>query len=162
MPPAIKIVNGKKLCNKCGRTLPIDKFRKDGELKCGYSCYCIECWNKKNVLWRKEHLEKSRQQGRECAKRRLIRLREIVLKYYGKRCACCEESNEKFLTVDHIDGKGAEHRKSIAKETGANKNGRNISSIRMYAWIIKNNFPALFQILCYNCNCARGFRGSCH
>lgn len=68
-----------------------------------------------------------------------------VLNYYSKgmiRCACCGENNIKFLTIDHINNEGHKHRKEIKGQ------------ILIY-WLIKNNLPEGFQILCYNCNCAK-------
>jgi hypothetical protein len=50
----------------------------------------------------------------------------------------------RFLTVDHINNDGAEHRRKI---------GAGICSL--YWWLKKNHFPDGFQILCYNCNGAR-------
>lgn len=65
-----------------------------------------------------------------------------VLIHYGNKCQCCGEGERIFLTVDHVNGDGAEHRK--------------ISSIRSMAqWLVKNNFPLGYQILCYNCNCGK-------
>ena len=31
----------------------------------------------------------------------------------------------------------------------------------LLGWIIKNNFPEGFKILCHNCNNAKGFYGKC-
>ncbi|MDE1814921.1 MAG: hypothetical protein KGI05_09715, partial [Thaumarchaeota archaeon] len=58
------------------------------------------------------------------------------------KCACCGESIVEFLTMDHINNDGAEHR-------------RKIGSAYLYSWLISNNFPEGFQVLCWNCNCAR-------
>lgn len=54
----------------------------------------------------------------------------------------------KFLTIDHINNDGAEHKRSRA-------------GVDLYDWIIKHNFPDTFQTLCWNCNCAKGKYGSC-
>lgn len=59
------------------------------------------------------------------------------------RCFCCGEANILFLTLDHTKNNGAEHRKEI-------KGG-----FAMQRWIIQNNFPSGFQVLCWNCNCGR-------
>jgi hypothetical protein len=72
-----------------------------------------------------------------------------VLLAYGNRCACpgCFEVNPKFLTLDHINGGGLKDRREIG------------SSIQIYRWVIKNNFPSTFQLLCWNCNCGRSRNG---
>ena len=39
--------------------------------------------------------------------------RNKVLIAYGNKCNCCGEKNIKFLTIDHINNDGAEHKKKI-------------------------------------------------
>lgn len=36
-----------------------------------------------------------------------------------------------------------------------------VAGSRFYVWLKKNNYPPGFQILCYNCNCAKGHFGYC-
>ena len=79
------------------------------------------------------------------AKRWRASLKQEVFSAYGKSCVCCGENNMPFLTIDHINGEGGKHRKSV--------NGR------IYYWLKKNNFPPGFQTLCYNCNCGRRING---
>lgn len=64
---------------------------------------------------------------------------------YGNKCACCGELNQFFLTLDHKKGNGNTHRKDIRK----------MGSNDWYKWIIENNFPNEFQLLCFNCNLGR-------
>lgn len=80
------------------------------------------------------------------AKRRLA-----VIKYYsnGKMCcACCSESKLEFLAIDHING-------------GGNKQRKESKVSNLAQWILKNNFPEGFQILCHNCNFAKGVYKIC-
>jgi len=77
-----------------------------------------------------------------------INQRKLVLEHYGgtpPSCSCCGESIIEFLTVDHIDNDGAAHRRDNKIASGG----------QTYSWIIKNNFPPGFQILCMNCNFGR-------
>lgn len=70
-----------------------------------------------------------------------------VIDYYSKgkmNCVCCGEDTLLFLTVDHINNNGSAERK---KFTGGGHHN--------YRYIIKNNFPPGYQILCFNCNCGR-------
>ena len=70
-----------------------------------------------------------------------------VFDHYGRRCACCgEERSILFLAIDHMDGGGAKHKKSIKSKS-------------LYKWLIDNNFPDRFQTLCHNCNIARYLNG---
>ena len=73
-----------------------------------------------------------------------------VISYYTNNkncCSCCGEKTYEFLSIDHIVGGGTKHR----KETGVNVD----------RWIINNNFPIGFDILCQNCNFAKGLYGKC-
>jgi hypothetical protein len=72
----------------------------------------------------------------------------MCLKHYGGKCACCGEERREFLSIDHINGGGAKHRKEIHRAS-------------LYFWLIKNNFPDAFRILCHNCNQAMGIYGYC-
>lgn len=111
-------------CAICGKDLPVDNKGK----RCDT---CIEKWK----LW---YVESG-------YKERLAFMRDEdfhhILDHYGTRCVCCGQDEPKFLTVDHIDGKGNEHRKKIKKYGSG-----------FYKWLIDQNFPCGFQILCYNCN----------
>jgi hypothetical protein len=70
-------------------------------------------------------------------------MKDKIFKHYGEQCICCGESEQAFLTIDHIDGKGTEQRANLKGGDG------------FYRWLIKNNFPEGFRTLCYNCNCGR-------
>lgn len=75
-------------------------------------------------------------------------LKTKVFAAYGARCTCCGETEPQFLTLDHVNGGGNQHRKEIGKGTPC-------SSDQMMRWVVDNNFPDTMQILCYNCNCGR-------
>lgn len=82
------------------------------------------------------------------------RLKSEVFAAYGNKCACCGEAQIEFLTLDHIHNDGAEHRRSLGIGVGA---GRNV-----YADVKRQNFPKdRFQLLCWNCNCAKQHFGTC-
>ena len=67
------------------------------------------------------------------------------------KCACCKEKGVKFLSIDHINNDGNIQRKKQGHGGGDHT----------YRWIVKNNFPKGFQVLCYNCNQAKGIYGKC-
>lgn len=56
-------------------------------------------------------------------------------------CACCGERELTFLVLDHINGGGSKHRKSI-----------NASNV--YTWLKARGYPDGFRVLCANCNFA--------
>lgn len=78
----------------------------------------------------------------------LDRLRsEVMNAYGGPRCVCCGETLVEFLTLDHKDGGGNQHRKEVRNQ--------------VYRWLKLRNFPPGFQVLCMNCNWAKGKYGEC-
>lgn len=66
-------------------------------------------------------------------------LKQQVFEHYGEACACCGATEK--LTVDHIHGDGKRHRQEMG---GLGKT--------IHAWLVRNNFPPGFQILCSSCN----------
>jgi len=61
-------------------------------------------------------------------------------------CRCCgQNSHIDFLTIDHIDG-----RKNLPKEQ------QNLKAHGLISWLTRNNYPEGHQILCWNCNVAKG------
>ena len=74
--------------------------------------------------------------------------KEMVFDHYGRTCKCCGESNPVFLTIDHINGGGTQHVKNEVKG-------------EIYPWIVRHGYPEGFQVLCYNCNCAKRDKKHC-
>ena len=103
--------------------------------------------NKKEIL---ERLAKYRQSHKKEEKDRKHRVyleqRLIVMNHYGGKCAFCGNTNVNHLCIDHINNDGAEHRKTIGRQ--------------ICRWLIKNNFPDGFQVLCYNHNAEKQFSGT--
>ncbi len=74
------------------------------------------------------------------------RQRDRVLDYYGAVCACCGETGRIVLTVDHI----------IALKVSGQKRRANLPQ-----QVITEGFPDTYQILCRNCNWAKGTEPEC-
>ena len=87
---------------------------------------------------------------RKYAMRFHAKLRKEVLDAYGSECWCCGEDEIKFLSIDHKLGGGVQHRKKLTED-----------GTTLYLWLRKNKFPKGYQVLCHNCNLAKGFYGSC-
>ena len=79
----------------------------------------------------------------------IARLRAQTFAAYGGKCACCGEATPEFLSVDHIDG--------YQRASGEPRSGATF----LYRWLRRRGFPPGFQVLCFNCNLARGFFGRC-
>jgi len=113
----------------------------------------------KDPEWVKKEKERKRIQsldyhnrkGREYAQKRKV----TVLTHYSNgtpECLCCGEKHIEFLTADHIEGKGNKHRRENNIKGG----------LQFYRWVIKNNFPPGFRVLCMNCNFANShFKDGC-
>jgi predicted transposase YbfD/YdcC len=110
------------LCVQCG-----------GDLGSSTGKRCKTCIEKRN-----EWYQGSTTQDKD--KKRRDNHRVEVLEHYGGKCVCCGETEPYFLAVDHISGDGNSHRRKI------NKWGSGF-----FKWLIDNQFPDGFQVLCHNC-----------
>lgn len=130
-----KSMSEKTYCECCQQKwLAYQRKRREENLR---NNTCIYCKNKTISGSRSCQVCKIKQ---EEARRKNKDL--VFAQYGGYRCVCCGETEPMFLTIDHIDGGGNEHR-------------RNSNRADIHPWLIKHNFPAGFQVLCYNCNCGR-------
>lgn len=119
---------------------------------------CIDCGARADGFYACEKCRKKRAAYEHANKAMFKRLRKSstdkikrqAILHYGDRCSCCEEAEMDFLTLDHVNDDGAEHR----RETG--KQGSNF-----YRWLVKNNFPDDYElrVLCFNCNNGRRVAG---
>jgi hypothetical protein len=163
-------------CHKCKTQKLSSEFYCNSKSKTLHARWCKTCckeWTRarytssKGELLRErnaaaarrryaENLEESRAKSREAYHRqekyRLGRLRDRkvraeVLAYYGNACTCCGEGIPQFLCIDHINGNGNNHRKTL--------------KTNIYYWLRRNGYPSGFQVLCHNCNMAKGFYGQC-
>ena len=139
-----------KSCLDCGKEMWIRKAGKPKKR-------CPECAEVERLRYAREYKRA---------------LRDRVLHHYSNgtmECACCGESHNEFLTIHHINGNGADHRREIAKlrnlrnqrtdkpaRTSLNSVGNEINM-----WLTKNNFPDGFAVLCSNCNAAKHYYGEC-
>jgi len=93
--------------------------------------------------------ERYRELRRASAQRRRHRQREAVFSHYGRSCSCCGATER--LTIDHVNGDGAEHRRALGGE----------GSTRLYNWLAVTGFPPGFQTLCEPCNQSKGRKRAC-
>ena len=108
-------------------------------------------WQKQNAIkvagykrkWKQANREKIREQSRQ---RRIT-----VLSHYsdGKMvCNCCGDNHVEFLCVDHINGGGNKHRATLTHKD-------------FYYFLVKENYPSGYRVLCHNCNASLGHYGYC-
>jgi hypothetical protein len=96
--------------------------------------------------WTEQHKDDPEYRKRRCEymrktqKRERIDYRQRLLDTYGRTCACCGETIERFLTIDHIHNDGRADRKKFK------------STLAFQKYIAINPDRARYQVLCYNCN----------
>lgn len=147
-----------KVCASCRQTKDASEFHIVVRNRDGLNSSCKPCRNakarasetKRRATWstakRREIYERQRDKASIHNARSRALLRAEVIERYGGRCACCGESAFYFLTIDHINNDGAAHRRQIGRAS-------------LYKWLRDNDYPKGFQVLCYNCNCAKGRYG---
>lgn len=143
----------KKICSEpCAHRKKRQKLREQGR--------CAECrrfrLNGEPCVC--SGIRKKDPKVREACRLRDVRLRleakiEAFTRYGGCSCACCGEKHIEFLEIDHIQNDGAEHRMRLG--------GKNFVGLRFYKWLKRNAYPDGFQVLCGNCNSAKGRYGEC-
>lgn len=139
-------MSGSKACTRCGFGKSFDDFYPKPEAKDGRRSVCKACDNKitkSAYANRRQEINSQRREAR-------LRDRLVVIDHYSdysRSCRCCGNSYLPHLSIDHINGRGAEHRKQIGH--------------KLVSWLIANDFPPGFQILCNNCNMAKHWLGRC-
>ena len=139
-------------CDDCNTRINISKNRS--KLKKKEHNLCRECGIERDndTL----HCSKCIIKIKERSKIARLAIKKEVLQQYSideLKCACCGEKEIVFLTLDHIDGGGNEHRRELAKI--------GIKGGNFYRLLKKQEYPPGYQVLCFNCNLAKGLFGVC-
>ena len=131
--------NGHKT-DKRGLKLVYDAIKVYNENGYPNSTYRLLCWNcnMSSGLYgycpHKIQTEWNINRGRK--------LKSDMIKAYGGKCVLCGETHSEFLTIDHINGGGTEHKRSLG-----------ITDI--YPWLRRQGWPKNgYRLLCANCNCS--------
>ena len=131
--PIHKVITGKKVCTKCKQNRDITEYvelSRHAPNKKRYGTRCKTC--------------------KRMASKIRVRMRkmEFVLAYGGK-CSCCGEKHIEFLTVEHKNGDGNEHRKNVGR-------------FGVYKDVKKQGYPKdKYDVLCLNCNWAQRNKMPC-
>jgi hypothetical protein len=108
-----------------------------------------------------------RQQSPEHRAKKAVAVAETrwkVLQYYSKTlsnsnipcCRCCGlDEHMDFLAIDHIGGRNQMNYEPELVKLGYSS--KLLGSV-LYNWIRDNKFPDGFQVLCNNCNYAKGMK----
>lgn len=117
------------------KKLGIDTTRKTND-----NAQCNQNWRTYFNNW----ANSSENRKLKCVKtqKKYLEYRINVINHYsnGKNCcARCGIDDIRVLDIDHINNNGAEERKRLKQ-------------LNLIWWIVKNNYPTGYQILCRNCN----------
>lgn len=153
-----------KTCPKCGVEKPLTEFyqRKNPRWESErYHSYCKKCTISRRSEWyynqggkertlarQKKHREENPELYSERNRKNHWEDKMRSINAYGGKCECCGETEPKFLAIDHVEGGGNLHRKTIKNQT-------------IYAWLRQRNYPSGFRVLCHNCNMAIAFWKVC-
>lgn len=120
-----------KRCSKCESVKSLDDFGPDKRASTGRQAQCKSCqrsYDLERYRTDPNRNAKAKERSRNGASRRYranpglalakskeyrTRLKLEVLAHYGGKCACCSVTESIWLTIDHVDGGGAEHRKAL-------------------------------------------------
>src|SRR3990167_4325112 len=142
-------------CPKCKKTKELSRFYNGGT----NTRRCKECTREDSKLrysknpekyrgavneWKRRNPEKYKEIYREITRKRKQKLFDM----YGRKCTCCGESEEKFLTLEH-------------KNKDGNKDRKKYGTGYMYQLALKRKDPKRYEILCYNCNNAKARYNQC-
>lgn len=132
-----------KMCHCCKKTKLLSEYN-NGTAKQYNGQLCRSCMKD----YRSKPENKKKENERKNGYHR--RLRSVVIGNYGGECACCGCDEDVFLQIDHINNDGAKERKE-----------KGLTSRKLLNYIINNNFPNTYQILCANCHQAKSKLGKC-
>lgn len=80
-------------------------------------------------------------------------VRRTVRAYLGNKCVCCGETEQEFLSVDHVRNNGAKHRR---------EKGREAWMWEVWKAIKDKRIVTEYALMCFNCNFSKHFgKGVC-
>jgi hypothetical protein len=156
-----------RICRKCGKEKEISEFQHThfGRPWSRHTCNTCESLRKQAYYNRNIERIRAKQNGErrykptlteeqkdknaEYARNYRHHLKALIYSHYGNKCACCGETEEKFLSLDHVNNDGYTLRKMRKHTQGT----------QFYVEIVKRNFPSEFQLLCMNCNFGKSRNG---
>lgn len=147
-----------KVCGRCKAGLNNDNWNPCHQRRNAHickKCACLEAkrFYKKHIIEKRKiyHIYYLNNYRKINARSRRTQYRNkiTVIKHYSPDMSCqnpkclvpsgCRDM--RCLSMDHINGGGTRHVDEIKKH----------GTSTLYAWLIKNNYPKGYQVLCMNC-----------
>lgn len=143
-----------KTYSKCGHSKDESEFyrRTNGRLMGSCKvCVCAQILASRRVRQAANPSHKADYNA--YSRERNRRIKDAVFAAYGGyKCNCCKETEESFLSIDHINNDGAKWRR---EQLGSRlKTGHHT-----YSWLVRHNFPGGYQVLCMNCQIGKAKNG---
>ena len=140
-----------RLCRQCLRPIQAAMMREHRKRN-NEANVCRDCGSPRDTIHGHclKCLKRHRRLTKEFKQRNKLKCFEA---YGGPQCSCCGETTIEFLTIDHLNDNGAEHRREIGME---GQGGH-----RFYGWLKKHNYPPGYQVLCHNCQWGKRLCGVC-
>lgn len=114
----------------------IRRYKEDPEYRAKWQAYKRE-YNKAN-----RHKYRCSQPIGQAERREFVKNAVVNVLTNGEgTCRMCGQGDQDVLCIDHVNNDGAVHRKVDKTSNG-----------RIWDWMIRNDYPPGFQVLCYNCN----------
>ncbi len=129
--------NTLKKCGRCGLEKSLSQFYRIGRGKEQRRSMCIDCY-KEGIQNKNRNLKKE------------------VLSHYSitnpPSCAVCGKTKTEELCLDHVNGGGRKHLKSIGLYNP--KYDKIVSGVPFYRWLKRKDFPnnPPLQVLCIRHN----------
>ena len=135
------------LCTHC-RDTRADYSRRRKAIRADNKI-CMACGSPLGEGANKKHCQSCIDKTVQASRLRRQRNKIEIINYLGGCCIVCGEDDIRVLTVDHTNGDGAEHRRSLLS--------RRKGSVQTYAAVsklIREKKPIGWelQILCFNCH----------
>jgi hypothetical protein len=92
----------------------------------------------KKRLWMQKDRQANRDKYRHYWRQRKVAQRQAILKMYGCECALCGFTDQRALTLDHINGDGGQERRAKTE-------------YQIYRDALETYQPEKFRTLCMNC-----------
>lgn len=149
-----------KWCGGCKKDKSLSEFYTHRTH--GYQTQCKPCMNaarhrskfKRRDYYNRVQTEWRAAGGKEAynTKRRdaYRALREEFIAAYGGKCVCCKERHHEFLTLEHKNHDGKQHRQQMGSSLNLFK------QLKQLGWPKKD-----YELRCMNCNWGTRFGGIC-
>ena len=153
---------GAPVCARCAACPPQDGYKTCERCRTQARTYlqdfalsgiCIRCQKEPVEHPGVQRCKGCRLRAQELNRVRYMKAKADLITLYGGACVCCGEAEFAFLTLDHVNGDGAAERKALGYTPNP--------STFMRRMVKAGKQDPRYQVLCFNCNCAKSDSRDC-